>query len=221
MQMKTQNDSQDFDAMLVAKYPSLFPKDENGAPIQPSCGIYCPDGWKMLIDDLCGAICSHQRSYRFKLTKNKWGIFKQWLYQKQFLRIYNFLYKRVNPFCACAPKGFHAFSVQESKEIRDKYPRRLAFCKGMSHLSDRLRPNVFVKTFPPNIVVEQIKEKFGALRFYYSGGDDIVTGMVGLAECLSIKTCQETGERGSLCRKGSWYSTLSVDRAEKLGYTKL
>lgn len=54
---------------------------------------------------------------------------------------------------------------------------------------------------------DQIKEKFGGLRIYYSGGDDYVQGLVNMAECWSYKTCEVCGERGSP-NKGGWISTL-------------
>lgn len=37
------------------------------------------------------------------------------------------------------------------------------------------------------IVIKQVKEKFGSLRFYYSGGDDYIRGSVTLAEIISKK----------------------------------
>ena len=39
------------------------------------------------------------------------------------------------------------------------------------------------------VVVSQIKEKFGGLRFYYEGGDEQVRGMVSMAESWAGKTC--------------------------------
>jgi hypothetical protein len=54
---------------------------------------------------------------------------------------------------------------------------------------------------------DQIKEKFGGLRVYYSGGDDYVSGMVSMAESFSYKICEVCGERGSP-HKGGWISTL-------------
>lgn len=53
---------------------------------------------------------------------------------------------------------------------------------------------------------EQIKEKFGGLRIYFSGGDDRVKGMVGLAEEMSYKLCEVCGNKGKP-NKGGWIST--------------
>lgn len=54
---------------------------------------------------------------------------------------------------------------------------------------------------------DQIKEKFGGLRVYFSGGDDYVEGLVSMAECWSYKTCETCGERGQPT-KGGWVITL-------------
>ena len=43
----------------------------------------------------------------------------------------------------------------------------------------------------PQVTLDQVKEKFGTLRFYYTGGDDIIDGMVRMAESMSGVTCEE------------------------------
>lgn len=48
-----------------------------------------------------------------------------------------------------------------------------------------------VRPVIPQVVAEQVKEKFGTLRFYYRGGDDIIDGMVRMAEAMSGVTCEE------------------------------
>jgi hypothetical protein len=69
--------------------------------------------------------------------------------------------------------------------------------------------------------VEQMKEKFGTLRFYYTGGNDRIHGLVDMTENLSASVCEVCGNLGTLCRKntGSWLKTLCEDCAEKMGYT--
>ena len=57
------------------------------------------------------------------------------------------------------------------------------------------------------IYVDQIKEKFGRLRFYLSREDDVMHGMVSMAEYMSAHICETCGERGQL-RTGSWLVTL-------------
>ena len=57
------------------------------------------------------------------------------------------------------------------------------------------------------IHVEQIKEKFGGLRFYYQGGDDQIHGMVTMAEVWAGRSCERCGDKGER-RSGGWIRTL-------------
>jgi hypothetical protein len=71
--------------------------------------------------------------------------------------------------------------------------------------------------------VQQMKEKFGTLRFYYSGGNDRIHGLVDMTEQLSGSVCEVCGSLGTLCKKnnGSWIRTLCEDCAQKMGYTPM
>lgn len=64
------------------------------------------------------------------------------------------------------------------------------------------------KTQPPEVVdafsVQQIKEKYGTLRFYCSG-DDVVEGFIREAEDKSEVTCEACGKPGKI-RPGGWIS---------------
>jgi hypothetical protein len=59
----------------------------------------------------------------------------------------------------------------------------------------------------PQVVVSQVKEKFGTLRFYYHGGDDVIDGMVRMAESWSAVACEECGAPGTQNSRG-WIKTL-------------
>ena len=59
----------------------------------------------------------------------------------------------------------------------------------------------------PQVIVRQIKEKFGGLRFYYDGGDEYVSGVVDMAESWAGKTCETCGSLG-VRRNGGWIRTL-------------
>lgn len=67
--------------------------------------------------------------------------------------------------------------------------------------------NITIPDEVPQVVVEQIKEKFGGLRFYYSGGDDTIDGMVRIAEAWASRTCETCGQPGET-RSGGWIRTL-------------
>ena len=58
----------------------------------------------------------------------------------------------------------------------------------------------------PQVTLDQVKEKFGTLRFYYSGGDDEISGMVRMAESMSGVTCEGCGNLGER-RGGGWVHT--------------
>ena len=73
-----------------------------------------------------------------------------------------------------------------------------------------LKDNTHNQTIPdevPQVTVNQIKEKFGGLRFYYSGGDEQVSGMVRMAEAWADVACEECGAIGTR-RSGGWIRTL-------------
>lgn len=59
----------------------------------------------------------------------------------------------------------------------------------------------------PQVVVVQIKEKFGGLRFYYEGGDEHIGGMVRMAEAWASRSCEECGNLGNRTQ-GGWVRTL-------------
>ena len=66
----------------------------------------------------------------------------------------------------------------------------------------------------PQVIVEQIKEKFGGLRFYYQGGDDTISGMVRMAEAWASTSCETCGDKGTQ-RGGGWVRTLCDKHEEE------
>jgi len=58
-----------------------------------------------------------------------------------------------------------------------------------------------------SVKFDQIKEKFGGLRIYFSGGDDYVEGVVDMAGEYSYKICEVCGNPGKP-NKGGWIVTL-------------
>lgn len=67
----------------------------------------------------------------------------------------------------------------------------------------------------PQVVVEQVKEKFGSLRFYYRGGDDTISGMVRMAESMAALTCESCGAPSNISREGGWMSSICPSCREK------
>jgi hypothetical protein len=95
---------------------------------------------------------------------------------------------------------------------------------------------------PPQVIADQVKEKFGGLRFYYhleynernnylletekypdlqqivDRYSDYINGIIHFAEIASGRTCEETGQPGELhvtggSRKG-WLKTVSKEYAK-------
>jgi hypothetical protein len=73
--------------------------------------------------------------------------------------------------------------------------------------------------------VEQIKEKFGGLRFYWSPAEDSdekddieLAELVSQAEADSFKTCEMCGVAGQTMIKAGWYKTLCPEHARDQGY---
>ena len=110
-----------------------------------------------------------------------------------------------------------------------------------------LKPNAYNKEYyfgiePPQVIADQIKEKFGSLRFYYhlefdpklielnvsgkypeiekiiSRYNDYFDGIVHMAEILSVHTCEITGGEGEMHvsggNRGGWYKTLNREYAK-------
>jgi hypothetical protein len=80
-------------------------------------------------------------------------------------------------------------------------------CANIQSHTDWWNRNRETRPVVEQVVVEQIKEKFGGLRFYYSGGDDTVAGMVRMAEAWADIACEECGAAGTR-RSGGWIRTL-------------
>lgn len=72
----------------------------------------------------------------------------------------------------------------------------------------------------PQVVANQVKEKFGYLNFYFNGGDKYIDGMVSLAESMSQNICERCGAIENVGRtKGPWIFTICkncYDKDERL-----
>lgn len=64
----------------------------------------------------------------------------------------------------------------------------------------------------------QIKEKFGGLRIYFTGGDEYIEGLVSMAESFSYQVCEVCGEKGRPNENG-WISTLCENCRTKNSWT--
>jgi len=64
------------------------------------------------------------------------------------------------------------------------------------------------------VIAEQVKEKFGTLRFYVRGGDKYTDGLIAMAEAMSAVTCETCGNPGKFRGQG-WYYTSCNEHAKE------
>lgn len=69
----------------------------------------------------------------------------------------------------------------------------------------------------PQVTVDQVKEKFGTLRFYTTGGDRLISGMIWFAESMSGRICETCGDVGE--RRGNGWIYTSCDEHSREGVT--
>jgi len=104
----------------------------------------------------------------------------------------------------------------------DKYPllfaqhsldmRQTCMCWGITtgdgwyNLLDNLCETIqryITANHKPQVEFTQVKEKFGTLRIYTDGSDDLVHGMIWFAEHLSGTICDVCGKPGE-CNTNGW-----------------
>jgi hypothetical protein len=187
---------QELDDLLVQKYPKIF--RDRYAPMTHTAmcwGFDCHDGWFNIIDALCNNIQHHidwSRKQRLSALR------------------YNRALKRAL-----------------EKNDRSALERYMNFGDGsisqwaIDNATQIIKRGEYRKETPvvAQVIASQVKEKFGGLNFYYYGGDEVIRGMVRMAESMSYRTCEECGAPGKANSHG-WISTLCdthrLERGEPL-----
>jgi len=179
----------ELDEKLCAAYPQLFVNRHADMQTTAMCwGFECGDGWYHIINNLCGNIQHH-------------------LDHAQKQRDYAIKYNAMAAQCKAGmfdlfDEEYKTFTSQTFKDDR---------------LDDIIQDDF--RTVPDpvqQVEVLQVKEKFGTLRFYYSGGDDYIRGLVSMAESMSGVTCETCGDVGQRVG-GGWITTLCKEHAEARG----
>ena len=68
---------------------------------------------------------------------------------------------------------------------------------------------------------DQVKEKYGGLRLYFSGGDSYIEGIIDMAEEYSYKICEVCGNKGKPNKEG-WITTLcEICRSKNESYIRI
>jgi len=170
---------QELDKLLCEKYPKMMVN--RNLPMTETCmcwGFDCGDGWYNILDQLMGNIQHHI----------------DWKEKQRNSAI------KYNEMAAQAKAGnFDLFEETMKALPNDDYKEK--------RLAEIVAGDF--RTVPesiPQVTLDQVKEKFGTLRFYYSGGDDIIDGMVRMAESMTGVTCESCGNVGET-RGGGWIHT--------------
>ena len=186
---------QELDKLLCERYPKMMVNRNKN--MQETCmcwGFECGDGWFNILDQLMSQI-QHHIDWK---EKQRAGAIKY------------------NEMAAQAKAGnFDLFEEIMKALPNDEYKeKRLG-----EIVAGDFRP---VPESIPQVTLDQVKEKFGTLRFYYQGGDDYISGMVSLAESMTAVTCENCGNPGS-CRGGGWVHTYCTpcEEARELARKKL
>ena len=179
----------ELDKLLCEKYPKMMVNRNKDMTETCMCwGFEVGDGWFNIINQLMGNIQHHidwKRKQRMSaLLYNR--ALKQALKGNKSALIRYYTYSSV-------PTDGTYKSVEEAIE-KAKF---------------RDIPDTI-----PQVTLDQVKEKFGTLRFYYSGGDDYISGMVAMAESMSGVMCEECGNPAE-SKGGSWIRTI-CDPCEEL-----
>jgi len=74
------------------------------------------------------------------------------------------------------------------------------FASKDTRLTDEERDNL-------QLVAQQVKSKYGGLRFYSYGGDVYTEGMIGMAEKMSYRLCEFCGFKANQQTLGTWIYT--------------
>jgi len=189
---------QQLDKAICAKYPKLF-RDRH-APMTETCmcwGFDHGDGWYNIIKNMCGLIQGHidwTRGERARALRFNRALRRAIAGNDRDLVYFYFVQERPITKAKKMDEITEWNRKQMTKEIAES----------------RFRP---VSNACSQVVVDQVKEKFGTLRFYYSGGDDYVDGVVRMAEAISAVTCEECGSPGEQ-RSDGWIRTLCNTHAK-------
>lgn len=175
---------QELEQQLYDKYPKLFA--ERNLPMTQTCmcwGLDCGPGWFPIIKRMCGLIQGHITQSRQNTAR---------------VRGYNRALRQAINGNPTNLKYHFKKRLGWNDEQSEEYVKRDV--EGKKFREEFHKP-------PTQLVFTQIKEKFGTLRVYSSGGDEFCSGVIAMAESMSAITCEDCGVPGK-AREGGWIRTL-------------
>jgi hypothetical protein len=173
----------ELDEYLCKVYPKMMVN--RNAPMTETCmcwGFECGDGWFQILNQLMGNIQHHI----------------DWKERQREVAI------KFNRMTEQLKAGDSTLFDEEYKDLIGSDFKE----KRRQELIDR-EPQIVPEPIP-QVTLDQVKEKFGTLRFYYSGGDEYISGLVSMAESMSGVTCEECGKPGTRTG-GGWVKTVCVE----------
>jgi hypothetical protein len=171
---------QELDKLLCEKYPKMMVNRNKS--MQETCmcwGFECGNGWFNILDQLMGNI-QHHIDWKEKQRKGAMD--------------YNYM-------AAQAKAGNFDLFEEANKTLTDEEYKEKRLAEIVAGDFREVPKSI------PQVTLDQVKEKFGTLRFYYTGGDDYISGMVTMAESMSGVVCEECGNPGETKGDG-WVVTL-------------
>jgi len=171
--------NEELDSGLVQRFPKMF-KNRYANPDETCMcwGFAHGDGWYNIIRALCFNIQSHIDYSRKERAQ---------------ALVFNRKLKRALATGCVTP-------------LLSKTPNKWEIERALSDLA--LGQFKDVPKSVPQVIVDQVKEKFGTLRFYYHGGDEFINGLVQMAEAMTSCTCERCGNPGTTESLGGWVTTI-------------
>jgi hypothetical protein len=210
---------QELQQKLYDKYPKIFRQKD--LPMTQTCmcwGIDTNDGWYSLLDTLCSQIQWRIDNPPYQRVDCFYNDFADLWGKYISLPISNMLYRPMRKLALLIsgedeetmPKVWAMGEYEKWKNNRPKLTNWLEKQSNEMYIHLSFKPR-FEEVKIHQVEATQVKEKLSGLRFYYSGGDDEIRGMVSLAESLSYRICEECGCPGDVSVRGGWYKTLCKD----------
>jgi hypothetical protein len=157
--------------------------------MQETCmcwGFECGDGWYNILNQLMGNIQHH---IDWKEKQRKWAM-------------------EYNEMAAQAKAGNFDLFEEANKSLTNEEYKNERLAEIVTGDFRQVPESI------PQVTLDQVKEKFGTLRFYYSGGDDYISGLVSMAEAMSGVTCEECSAPAET-HGGGWARTICIPCEEQ------
>ena len=178
---------QELDKLLCEQYPKMMANRNKDMKETCMCwGFECGDGWFQILNQLMGNIQHHI----------------DWKERQREVAI---------KFRKMAEQLKAGDSTLFEEEFKDMINQEYKLKRKQELIEDPLRE---IPEPIPQVTLDQVKEKFGTLRFYYTGGDEYISGLVSMSESMSGVTCEECSAPAETHGPG-WIRTICKPCEEK------